>query len=73
MSETVSKALLHVFGSKATATAEFISNVDKFFDCLNVSNYTNGIHKRKPAQNPYRSPNDERLSVSESLHTACTV
>lgn len=65
MSETVSKALLHVFGSRAKATSEFIGYIDKFFDCLNVTNYTNGIHKRKPSQHPYRSLNDQRLSVSE--------
>lgn len=67
MSETVSKALLHVFGVKAKATAEFISNIDKFFDCLNVSNYTKGKHKRKPNQSPYWSQNDERLSVSKNI------
>ena len=68
MSETVSKALVHVFGSRAEATSEFISNIDKFFDCLNVTNYTNGKYKRKTSQNPYWSSNDKRLYVRKCYY-----
>lgn len=28
--------------------------MDKFFDCLNVTNYLSGKQKRKPFQDPYR-------------------
>ena len=37
--------------------------MDKFFDVLNVSNYTDGIHKRKEFKQPYRSAEDFRLKV----------
>ena len=38
---------------------------DKFFDCLNVSNYVNGKHERKVFQDPYRSGSDFRLKVKK--------
>ena len=48
---------------EASGTSEFCHMMDTFFDCLNVRNYTSGIHNRKPFQMPYRSPDDERLKV----------
>ena len=66
MSETVSKALLEVVGSKAEGTSEFISIVDKMFDCLNVHNLMEAKFKRKPFQSPYRSGEDWRLKVAIS-------
>ena len=43
-------------------TANFADMMDKFFDCMNVHNFTSGKHKRKPFQDPFR-PNDFRLQV----------
>ena len=43
--ETVSKALEHSGGDKASETAKFVRMMDQFFDCLNVMNLTNGMHK----------------------------
>ena len=37
--------------------------VDKFFDCLNVHNYTHGIHSRKVNQMPYTTAKDRRVKV----------
>ena len=37
--------------------------VDKFFDALNVHNYTHGVHSRKRFQMPYTSGEDMRLKV----------
>lgn len=63
MSSSVSKALLFSSKSEAFETAYFIDKVDKFFDCLNVSNFTQGKHGRKPYQEPYCNAADERLKV----------
>ena len=63
MSRSVSEALYLTGGSQAFETAYFIGKIDNFFDCLNVINYTKGIHKRKPFQKPYFKPNDGRLQV----------
>lgn len=60
----MSKALKLVGGSQAEETVKFTSNVDKFFDALNVTNFVNGKKKRKPFQDPYRSSTDFRLTVS---------
>ena len=61
----MSKALLQVVGSEAKGTSEFISVVDRLFDCLNVHNLTHAKFKRKPFQSPYRSANDWRLEVCQ--------
>ena len=63
MSGTVSSALLYTGNSEVFETAYFIEKVDKFFDCLNVSNFTQGKHSRKPFQEPYRNADDTRLKV----------
>ena len=63
--ETVAKALLVLSGDPAVQeTAKFVTMFDKFFDALNVSNYTSGVNKRKVFQQPYRSGDDFRLKVS---------
>ncbi len=64
LSESVSKALQMTGGSEVEETARFALMMDRFFDSLNVTNFTNGIHKRKPFQLPYRSGSDKRLKVS---------
>ena len=62
----MSKALLLRGGSQASETSKFILFMDKFFDALNVHNYTHGVHARKPFQMPYTSPNDKRLKVNDN-------
>ena len=47
LSETVSKGLKLTGGEEASETAHFVGMVDKFFDTLNVRNYTHGIYSRK--------------------------
>ena len=63
----MSKALKHVVGPEAEATAEFISIVDRLFDCLNVHNLREAKLKRKPFRSPYRNSTDWRLKVSLQL------
>ena len=48
---------------KAEETANFAENFDKYFDLLNVTNYTECYKKRKVFQAPYRWANDARLEV----------
>ena len=63
LSETVSKALPLVVGKAATETARFVDIFDKFFDILNVNNFTAGARNRKRFSHPYCSSDDERLKV----------
>lgn len=63
LSSSVSKALKHTLGNRAKETAKFAEMFDKFFDCVNVSNFTNGYHKRCIFKSPYRSASDFRLKV----------
>lgn len=64
LSESVSKALVVTGGLEAKETAAFTMLFDKFFDILNVTNFTNGTRKRKPFQHPFRHSEDKRLKVS---------
>jgi len=66
LSESVGKALLMTGGDEVTETARFVMMMDKYFDCLNVHNYTHGYRARKLFQLPYRSGNDTRLEVCTS-------
>ena len=50
-------------GDEALETAKFVAIFDKFFDLLNVTNFTNGTRKRKRFQHPFRGPDDFRLKV----------
>ncbi|KAL5500013.1 hypothetical protein EMCRGX_G011503 [Ephydatia muelleri] len=61
LSETVAKALVLSGDPAVQETAKFVTMFDKFFDALNVSNYTSGVNKRKVFQQPYRSGDDFRL------------
>ena len=63
LSESVSKGLQLIGGQEAAGTAKFFEMMDKFFDCMNVRNYTQGIHKRKRFQMPYTTSKDMRLEV----------
>lgn len=64
----MSKAL-YFYGESEEAfeTAYFIQKFDKFFDLLNVSSFSQGKLKRKVFQQPYRSPNDFRLTFLEEV------
>ena len=53
LSESVAKALPLVVGQRASETARFVLMFDRFFDMLNVSNFTNGTRSRKPFLHPY--------------------
>ena len=64
MSESVSNALMKVVGTKAEETWKFTAIFDKFFDLLNVGNFTTGTRKNKRFQHPYRHSDDFRLAVS---------
>ena len=59
----MSKALLLTGGTEAKETSIFVSMFDKFFDALNVSNFTNGTRQRKPFKHPYHHGDDHRLKV----------
>lgn len=67
MSSTVSSALLYTGNSEVFETAYFIEKVDKFFGCLNMSNFTQDKHSRKPFQEPYRNADDTCLKVYISI------
>ena len=74
MSERVSKTMLLTGGSEAFETSCFIGKVDKFFDCLNVINYTSGRHSRKKFLMPYFKLDDFRSEVfNESCHTLLVI
>ena len=63
LSEQVAHALEHVNRDEVSETVKFVRHMDKFFDCLNVTNFNSGYHKRKRFQDPYFSKNDFRLKV----------
>ena len=64
MSTTVATALkVFVKDNEADETAKFVEMFDKFFDALNVTNYTKCIVKRKYFQTVYRWAKDFRLEV----------
>ena len=62
LSDSVSKAI-QISSGYAFDTSYFIAKMDKFFDCFNVSSYLAGKRSRKPFLQPYRGPNDFRLTV----------
>ena len=63
LSESVSNALMLTGGSSVEGTANFVEMMDKWFDCLNVHNFSHGVHARKPFQMPYGNGKDKRLTV----------
>lgn len=54
------------FKEEASETANFIEKMDKFFDLLNVTNYTKCYTKLKYFQTPYRWTKDFRIEVNNS-------
>ena len=63
LSESVYTAMLLVNDPWMRETRRFVCMFDRFFDCLNVSNFTDGKFDRKVFRQPYRSSNDFRLKV----------
>lgn len=66
LSGSVSKAIELTGGQETSETARFAGMVDKFFDAVNVHNFTHGKHSRKMFQIPYTSGEDMRLKWLES-------
>lgn len=64
LSESVSKALMLSKDPEVSETAKFILMFDRFFDTLNVNNFSDGKESRKVFQNPFRSNNDFRIKVN---------
>ena len=58
LSESVANALKHVGGEEVAETVQFIKMIDKFFDTLNVTNFSSGKLKRKPFKDPYKPSTD---------------
>ena len=56
--------MYHTGGREVLETAKFVSIMDKFFDLLNITNFTNGTKKRKCFLHPFRHIDDFRLAVS---------
>lgn len=52
LSESVSKALKLTGGSSVDETARLVEYMDKFFDTVNVHNFSHGIRARKPFKCP---------------------
>lgn len=50
-------------------TIEFVHMFDKFFDCLNVTNFVAGKHSRKAFKAPYHSEKDFRIKVTVSVYS----
>ncbi len=59
----MSKALKLTGGEEVSETVKFTEMMDKFFDALNVHNYTHGLYSRKAFQMPYVNKEDFRLKV----------
>ena len=65
----MSKAIELTGGQETSETARFAGMVDKFFDAVNVHNFTHGKHSRKMFQMPYTSGEDMRLKVYTQVYT----
>ena len=54
---------VHLKG-ESSVTANFIRNMDKFFDVMNVTNYTSCYKQFKKFKAPYQWSKDLRLEVN---------
>ena len=52
-----------------SSTIKFLSYMDTFFDCLNVSNRFDGVRKRKGSLAPYTSMDDCRFKVKNDVNS----
>jgi len=56
--------LFEYFGDTSTTeTKKFVLMFDKLFDCLNVRDLHQWVHKLKPDLKPYRKVDDKRFEV----------
>ena len=62
LSDTVSNVIESYYPAYMQKTAELCKFADKFFDCMNVRNHSEGLTKRKPFLEPYKNVNDERFT-----------
>lgn len=62
LSESVSTALLTFGPPESISTAKYCDFFVKFFDCMNVRNFTESSSKIKPFLAPYYSQNDGRFT-----------
>ena len=69
LSQNVAKAFEFYGDSETTETQQFVDHFDTFFDCLNVRSLREHQTKRKPNLKPYRSKDDERLTVSSEIQS----
>ena len=63
LSESVGKILEQYGDEGDKELAKFILLADQFFDMMNVRSKSEAGRKRKPACEPFRSPNDSRFKV----------
>ena len=66
---SVATALRVFFSNEAAATADFIDKFDKFFDLMNVTNYTKCYTSLKDFKRPYHWANDFRVQVTFNIIT----
>ena len=70
----MAKALQLTGGDDVVETVRFITMMDKFFDCLNVNNFSTGNKNKKPFKQPYRSADDFRLTVcAQNVSVLCII
>lgn len=48
-------------------TIRFVEMMDRFFDCLNVNNFSSSKNKIKLFQSPYTSAKDFRIAVCDTV------
>jgi hypothetical protein len=66
LSKTVADALEQTYGNRVSETVEFVSKMNKFFDCLNTRSVYEGKRKCNSDLEPYRDLDDERLTWLEN-------
>lgn len=67
LSESVSKGIEFTGGEEASETARFVGMINKFFDALNVHNYTYGVRSRKRFQMPYTTSEDMQSKIFHAV------
>lgn len=67
LSNSVAVALRQMEGEEVEETANFVEYFDKFFDCVNVGDFTSGKRSRNAFKSPYYSGSDFRLKVCHYL------
>jgi len=67
LSGSVATAIRLTGGEEVKETVRFVEFFDKFFDSMNVNNFSAGYKSRNPFKSPYRSESDFRLKVCRNL------